>query len=92
MNRMMSIAGITPHTANVHSGDAELARITGACAPTGIPVTIPDPVVERPRYSGSTGSAGSGRTRRNRPAHHTRSTPASQGSRAQQPRRARAAA
>jgi superfamily II DNA/RNA helicase len=92
MNRMMSIAAITPHSASIHSGDAELARITGACAPTGIPVTIPNPVVERPRYSGATGATGSGRARRNRPAHHTRSTPANPASHAQPSRRARAAA
>jgi superfamily II DNA/RNA helicase len=89
MNRMMSAAAITPHTAHIHSADAELARITGACAPTGIPVTIPNPVVERPRHAGSTGS---GRSRRSRTAHTTRNTPANPASRTQPPRRARAAA
>jgi superfamily II DNA/RNA helicase len=89
MNRMMSAGRITPHTAHIHSADAELTRITGACDPTGIPVTIPNPVAERPRY---TGSAGSGRNRRSRPAHTTRTTLANPASRTQQPRRARAAA
>jgi superfamily II DNA/RNA helicase len=93
MTRMMSAAGITPHTAQVHSGDAELARITGARVPTGVPVTIPNPVVERPRHTGSTGS---GRNRRGRPAHGSRNGQANpgsgSGSRNQPPRRVRAAA
>ena len=69
MTRMMAAAGITPSTAHVHSGDAALAAITGARVPTGIPVTIPNPVIERPRYTGSAGSTGSGRGRRGRGAH-----------------------
>ncbi|GAA2146608.1 DEAD/DEAH box helicase [Kitasatospora kazusensis] len=55
MTRMMSTAGITPHSARVHSTDDELSRITGAQAPSGIPVSIPDPVVERPRRGGDHG-------------------------------------
>jgi superfamily II DNA/RNA helicase len=93
MVRMMAAADITPHTAQVRSGDAELARITGSRVPTGVPVTVADPVVERPRRSGSTG--GSGRSRRSRPAYAGRSTTqASPAPRTQQqpPRRARAAA
>ncbi|WP_055568179.1 DEAD/DEAH box helicase [Streptomyces atriruber] len=43
MTRLMAAAGISPHTAQVRSGEAELARITGAQAPSGIPVTIPAP-------------------------------------------------
>jgi superfamily II DNA/RNA helicase len=91
MTRMMSTAGITPNSAQVRSGDSELARITGARVPTGIAVTIPNPVVERPRYTGSTGSNGGGRSRRNRSAYAGRS-PQDSGSRSQPPRRARAAA
>ncbi len=58
MTRLMSTAGITPNSARVHSSDVhagdsaadcELSRITGAQEPSGIPVTIPDPVIERPR-------------------------------------------
>ena len=89
MTRMMAAAGITPHTAHVRSGDAELARITGARVPTGIPTTIPNPVVERPRNTGSTGS---GRNRRGRPAPAGRNRQANPASRTQQPRRARTAA
>ncbi|WP_194910092.1 DEAD/DEAH box helicase [Catenulispora rubra] len=92
MTRMMAAAGITPHTAHTQPGDAELTRITGAKVPTGIPVTIPDPVVERPRRTGSGGANGSGRSRRSRPAHATRNTQANPGARGQQPRRARGAA
>ncbi|MGW2544351.1 DEAD/DEAH box helicase, partial [Kitasatospora sp. NPDC001574] len=49
MTRLMATAGITPTSTRVHPGDEELARITGARVPTGVPVVIPDPVVERPR-------------------------------------------
>jgi superfamily II DNA/RNA helicase len=88
MTRMMATAGITPHTAQVHSGDAELADITGARVPTGIAVTIPNPVIERPRH---TGPVGSGRNRRSRPAHSSR-TQANAAPRTQTPRLARAGA
>ena len=59
--RMMASAGITPNSVQVRSGDAELTRITGACVPSGVPVTVPDPVVERPRrrpYAGARGLSG----------------------------------
>ncbi|MFF0740923.1 DEAD/DEAH box helicase [Streptomyces sp. NPDC004111] len=36
--RLMREAGVTPYTAAVRSGDAELTRITGAQAPSGVPV------------------------------------------------------
>ncbi|SEP10070.1 DEAD/DEAH box helicase [Actinacidiphila rubida] len=49
MTRLMAHAGITPLTTQVRSGEAELSRITGAQAPTGIPVTITAPVTERPK-------------------------------------------
>ncbi|MBV9023289.1 MAG: DEAD/DEAH box helicase [Streptomycetaceae bacterium] len=49
MTRLMADANITPHTTQVHSGEAELSRITGAQTPSGVPVTITAPVVERPR-------------------------------------------
>jgi len=89
MNRMMATAGITPNTAQVHSGDAELAGITGARVPTGIAVTIPNPVIERPRYTGSTGA---GHNRRSRPAYAARSMQANPTSRTQSPRRTPVAA
>ncbi|MDQ0793429.1 DEAD/DEAH box helicase [Streptomyces sp. B1I3] len=53
MVRLMSDAGIRPRTTQVHSGDEALNRITGAQAPSGIPVVITAPVVERPKRSGA---------------------------------------
>ena len=88
MARMMSAAAITPHIAHVHPGGAELAGITGARVPSGIPVTIPNPVIERPR---SSRSSGAGWNRRGRPAHAGRNVQANPASRPQTPRRARVA-
>ncbi|MGI5350566.1 DEAD/DEAH box helicase [Streptomyces sp. CA-250714] len=51
MTRLMASAGIVPQTTQVRSGEAELHRITGAQAPSGIPVTITAPVAERPQRS-----------------------------------------
>ncbi|WP_127360034.1 DEAD/DEAH box helicase [Actinacidiphila soli] len=61
MARLMASAGITPRTTEVRSGEAELTRITGAQAPSGIPVTISTPAPERPQRS-----AASSRGRRSR--------------------------
>ncbi|MFD8598423.1 DEAD/DEAH box helicase [Kitasatospora sp. NPDC059646] len=74
--RMMTAAGITPITTVVRAGDGELTRITGARVPTGVPVTVPDPVVERPRHHRSTGRNRYGR----RPASATRPRPTADGS------------
>ncbi|MEU8822326.1 DEAD/DEAH box helicase [Streptomyces sp. NPDC048636] len=67
MDRLMADAGIVPQTAKVRSGEAELSRITGAQAPSGVPVTIAAPVVERAKRSGS-----STRGRRSRTAQARR--------------------
>ncbi|MFE9425745.1 DEAD/DEAH box helicase [Kitasatospora sp. NPDC006697] len=64
MARMMNTAAITPVTTRVSAGDDDLARITGARVPTGIPTVIAAPVVERPRRSASMS-----RGRRGRAAH-----------------------
>ncbi|MEU8517940.1 DEAD/DEAH box helicase, partial [Kitasatospora sp. NPDC048722] len=64
MARLMTAAAITPVTTRVSAGDEDLARITGARVPTGVPVVVADPVVERPRRSPSTN-----RGRRGRPTH-----------------------
>ncbi len=64
MARMMTAAAITPASARVHSTDEELARITGARVPTGIPTVIAVPVVERPSRSASSNR---NRNRRRRP-------------------------
>ncbi|MDQ0945691.1 DEAD/DEAH box helicase [Streptomyces sp. V1I1] len=74
MTRLMAAAGITPQTAQVRSGEAELSRITGAQAPSGVPVTITAPAVERPKRSAS--STGG---RRSRSAQARRSPASSQG-------------
>ncbi|MFG3441661.1 DEAD/DEAH box helicase [Nonomuraea sp. NPDC047897] len=47
MTRLMAHAGIVPQTSQVRSGEAELGRITGAQAPSGIPVTITTPTADR---------------------------------------------
>ncbi|MEU9298880.1 DEAD/DEAH box helicase [Streptomyces sp. NPDC048269] len=49
MTRLMAAAGIVPQTTQVRSGEEALNRITGAQAPSGIPVTITAPVSERPK-------------------------------------------
>ncbi|PCG83610.1 DEAD/DEAH box helicase [Streptomyces sp. WZ.A104] len=51
MSRLMTAAGIVPQTTQVRSGEEALGRITGARTPSGIPVTITAPVVERRRRS-----------------------------------------
>ncbi|MEU0436758.1 DEAD/DEAH box helicase [Streptomyces sp. NPDC006290] len=43
MTRLMADAGITPRTARVKSSDEELARLTGAREPSGVPVVIEVP-------------------------------------------------
>ncbi|RSO03405.1 DEAD/DEAH box helicase [Streptomyces sp. WAC 06783] len=53
MIRLMSDAGIRPQTTQVRSGEEALSRITGAQAPSGIPVVITAPVAERPQRSAS---------------------------------------
>ncbi|SCK46091.1 DEAD/DEAH box helicase [Streptomyces sp. WMMB 322] len=47
MTRLMAAAGIVPETTPVRSGEEALTRITGAQAPSGIPVTIKAPVTEQ---------------------------------------------
>ncbi|MFI9365003.1 DEAD/DEAH box helicase [Kitasatospora sp. NPDC053057] len=82
MARLMTAAGIIPVTTRVNAGDEDLARITGARVPTGVPVTIPDPVVERPRRNASTS-----RGRRGRPAAGDTRTAAGRGERGSSDRR-----
>ncbi|MBQ1092650.1 DEAD/DEAH box helicase [Streptomyces sp. B93] len=54
MTRLMDLAGISPRVTPIRSGEAELSRITGAQAPSGVPVVITAPVVERrPRRASS---------------------------------------
>jgi superfamily II DNA/RNA helicase len=53
MTRLMAATGITPQTTRVRSGEEALNRITGAQAPTGVPVVVTPPVVDRARRSTS---------------------------------------
>ncbi|WP_231156337.1 DEAD/DEAH box helicase [Streptomyces sp. CNZ748] len=53
ISRLMAQAGITPRITEVRPGDEELNRITGARTPSGVPVVITVPVVERPRAASS---------------------------------------
>ncbi|MFV0135299.1 DEAD/DEAH box helicase [Streptomyces sp. HMX87] len=69
MTRLMATAGIVPQTTQVRAGAEALHRITGAQAPSGIPVVITAPVVDRPKRSAT--SRG-----RRRPASAARRTPA----------------
>ncbi|HEX5594991.1 MAG TPA: DEAD/DEAH box helicase [Micromonosporaceae bacterium] len=69
MARMMKTAGITPESMRVRPGDPELARVTGARTPSGVPVTIAaPPAPARPAGSaqGHRASARPGRSRRSR--------------------------
>ncbi|MEV3907534.1 MULTISPECIES: DEAD/DEAH box helicase [Streptomyces] len=72
MTRLMAAAGIVPLTTQVRVGDEALHRITGAQAPSGIPVVITAPVVERPKKRGATSRG------RRRPASAARRVPARQ--------------
>ncbi|WP_299529910.1 DEAD/DEAH box helicase [uncultured Streptomyces sp.] len=63
MSRLMLDAGITPEIAHVRSGEAELSRITGAKAPSGVPVIISSPPAERSGRRGGAPFAGRGRPR-----------------------------
>ncbi|PTH87489.1 RNA helicase [Streptomyces sp. A244] len=70
MSRLMTSAGITPQIAQVRSGEAELSRITGAQAPSGVPVVVTAPRTERPRGASapSRGRRGRRPTGQGRPA------------------------
>ena len=72
VTQLMAVAGITPTTTRVRSGGADLNRITGAQAPSGVPVVLAPPVTEQP----ATRSAASQRGRRSRPSQSRRRAPA----------------
>ncbi|MET9454974.1 DEAD/DEAH box helicase [Streptomyces canus] len=84
MTRLMASAGITPQIAQVRSGEAELSRITGAQAPSGVPVVITAPQPERPR---GTSSSSSSRGRRGRRSQSGQGRPAGEATRRGGPRR-----
>ncbi|MER6467321.1 DEAD/DEAH box helicase [Streptomyces collinus] len=62
MTRLMASAGISPRVTPIRSGEAELSRITGAQAPSGVPVVVTVPVVERTRRAPSPSRVRRGRT------------------------------
>jgi superfamily II DNA/RNA helicase len=66
MKRLMADAGITAQVTKVHSGEAELSRITGAQAPSGVPVTVSAPATKTATRSGSPGARRRGRPGRGR--------------------------
>ncbi|MFJ4339719.1 DEAD/DEAH box helicase [Streptomyces sp. NPDC088915] len=71
MGRLMSNAGISPRTAQIKSSDEELAELTGAKEPSGVPIVIetPQPTPSRkPAGSGAGAGNGGGGRRRRRPA------------------------
>ncbi|MEW5625611.1 DEAD/DEAH box helicase [Streptomyces hydrogenans] len=51
--RLMADAGLRPRVTQVRSGEAELSRITGAKAPSGVPVDGSAPSAERARRGGA---------------------------------------
>ncbi|MFC7931649.1 DEAD/DEAH box helicase [Streptomyces cinereoruber] len=81
MGRLMSNAGISPRTAQIKSSDEELAELTGAREPSGVPVVIETPQPTPPRKpAGSGGGSGSGGGRRRRRPAGAGSTGAATGS------------
>ncbi|WP_171168355.1 DEAD/DEAH box helicase [Streptomyces sp. I05A-00742] len=64
MTRMMTNAKIAPQVTRVVPEDAEVARITGAREPSGVPVVITPPTPPAPARSASSGTrSGRGRGR-----------------------------
>ncbi|WP_137991038.1 DEAD/DEAH box helicase [Streptomyces vilmorinianum] len=51
--RLMAEAGLRPQVTQVRSGEATLSRITGAKAPSGVPVDGSAPSAERPKRGGA---------------------------------------
>ncbi|MFD3727024.1 DEAD/DEAH box helicase [Streptomyces sp. NPDC058671] len=70
MGRLMTNAGISPRTAQIKSSDDELAELTGARVPSGVPIVIETPQPTPPRKAAASGGAGGGggNRRRRRPA------------------------
>ncbi|MEW1903955.1 DEAD/DEAH box helicase [Streptomyces sp. NPDC086147] len=68
MGRLMSNAGISPRTAQIKSSDGELAELTGAREPSGVPVVIETPQPTPPRKPAGSGTGNGGGRRRRRPA------------------------
>ncbi|MFT2020004.1 DEAD/DEAH box helicase, partial [Streptomyces sp. 796.1] len=74
VNRLLAAAGITPQTVQARPGDDELARVTGAQEPSGVPVTIAPPPSAAPAQRGG-GNGNATRGRRSRAARARRGAP-----------------
>jgi hypothetical protein len=81
MTRLMASAGITPRITPVRSGEAELSRITGAQAPSGVPVVITAPAVERPRRASGSSPSRNRRSRTGQGGRPGQGRPAGAGTR-----------
>ncbi|MEU9142872.1 DEAD/DEAH box helicase [Streptomyces sp. NPDC048349] len=81
MTRLMSDAGISPRTAQIKSSDEELARLTGAKEPSGIPVIleVPQPTAPKPRSGSGSGSSSRRRSGAPRTGSATGGAPATGG-------------
>jgi superfamily II DNA/RNA helicase len=64
VERLMRLAGVRFAQTEVTSGDPDLARITGARSPSGVPVAEPAKPAPTPRSGGRRPRAASGRPRR----------------------------
>ncbi|MDX2395953.1 MULTISPECIES: DEAD/DEAH box helicase [unclassified Streptomyces] len=71
MTRLMSDAGISPRTAQIKSSDEELSRLTGAKAPSGIPVVLEVPQATPPKQRTGSGNGNGGGSRRRSGAPRT---------------------
>ncbi|WP_432067684.1 DEAD/DEAH box helicase [Streptomyces sp. C10-9-1] len=63
-DRLMAETGIAPRVTRVRSSDEELARLTGAREPSGVPVTIALPQQAPARSAAPSGASGSRRPAR----------------------------
>ncbi|WP_432124735.1 DEAD/DEAH box helicase [Streptomyces sp. C10-9-1] len=63
-DRLMAETGIAPRVTRVRSSDEELARLTGAREPSGVPVTIAVPQQAPARSAAPSGASGSRRPAR----------------------------
>ncbi|WP_326797693.1 DEAD/DEAH box helicase [Streptomyces sp. NBC_01808] len=58
MTRLTTTAGITAHTTRIQPGSTELARITGARTPSGVPVTLAAAAVSPVKRKNAGGGSG----------------------------------
>jgi superfamily II DNA/RNA helicase len=60
VDRLTRLAGVKATNTEVFPGDAELARITGARTPSGVPIIEPPKPAQNPRGSGRRSRSGAG--------------------------------